>query len=547
MELRQDYGKYMSIMKRKRLKIYSEINVLPKTGEYFIPRDDEYTKSKEFRRKQDNTKNKRSLDNDYPKIVAFQDDTIIDVYQRNKTFHTCIPETNNIYFYDVKKKCYYGGSNITSAKNNYQNDINSDENRLLIFMEYTNNTMHRLLKDLKKSKIPGTPDLSAIILVIDSKKIKNIFNVDKYMRRRNLNNGNFNYKPRDTALLFSNVTGNHFDITIEKRCGFKIQIYKNSCRNLLETLLAVCNLSQYFYPAYELKVPALCTRNWYFWNISFGILLSIVLRNINVITLNVMRNLYFVLIKGKDPNLHIQINLILKQTILMLYNADSMKTFLPGSINWTSVHKNILRKSTSLDSILNKLNKKQELRDAIKDVQSAESDYQLTHTLHTQSYEASHSEDGYEADFGDDTSVPYSDTIFDNQSDVTINLTVNRSAATSFIFPTDYYIVADQYRELQKKNASTLCNIKLRSNHSLFGQSKLFLTKVLRGFMINCLYMHVDRDDYINETMFESATAGFYIKFMEKCWKQITCQELYIDILKDLTQSLFHTLFTYTL
>lgn len=552
----------MNTIKRKKLKIYSEFNCLPRLEANLPILDD--TNFSELRPNLNFTQDIKSAHDENNKNTPSKENDIINIYLRNQKLHSqssiknkpisSTPDAENIYFYDTKHKSYCSPLKHSGAENFSYNYSGADISRLLIFMEHTNNTMQRLLKEVKASKTQGTSDFGTTILVIDSEKLQKFFNGECPLKDEkktpNVCGEDISKEEEEPSVLSNNVTNSSFDITIEQQCiGFKISICKYSLSNLLETLTAVCNMSKYFFPIYEFtKVPSLCVGNWYFRNITQGYLLRILLKNVHVNTLNVMRKLYFVLITDTSPNLNIQINFILKHGIFMVYETELSNTFSPGAVNWNNDHRHILRESTCIDNsyVFNELNDEQEtmkLLNAITFAESATSHFQLDKIKKCEDYE----ESSQTVD-KDDASFSYSEmgSMHLIRSDATINFTVHESVGTSFIFSIDE--LTGQCRELKTKSASTLCNISFESDTdtSLLMLSKLWLSKLFQGSQTISTCLNLHSFDYINETMFDAAPEELgYVKFVNKYWTQFTCQTSYKNFFKCLAQSLVNILFSF--
>ncbi|CAH1643481.1 unnamed protein product [Spodoptera littoralis] len=533
MESKQD-NDYITCPKRKK-ETFSDLKIHSDKGDYFAPASEIYGKVSEPRPICVYNKSNTFIYDFHKKTKTEKVPENTNAYQiHNKICHILL-KPMDIYFYDTKNKCYYSSFNPILAGNSCYTYSGADVNRLLIFMEYTNKTIERLFREL--NKIQSTPDLSAVILVINPKKVKELLKVNKEKIKINVKSGYFNYKTRDTSLYFSNVTNDHFDIKIKNHCvGLKISIRKYT-GTLLETLTAVCNMARCFFPTVEIKVPSVFGRNWYFRNVIQGILLKILLKNANVNNLNIASQLYYVLITDAIPYFSIEINLILKKGVYITCTTYSSKHFISNVTEWSYLHKYILRKSRSCGNwlIINRLYETP--HKSLKAIT-----YYTKSTASNQADTSLHYQESTES-FDRKTYIRYSNTdiiLYSlSHSDIADFFSVNQSVGTSFTFPANE-IIFNKYQPTETKNASTICDIEV--NISLLSCSKLFLRTLFNDLKIMnyCLNVH-SQHDFIHKTLCEAVPAATYTKFVCEYWKQFKNQKLYTNLLKCLTQNLIYT------
>lgn len=549
MESKKDNHKYLICPKRKKREIVSEFKKNSNKEDYSAPTAENaeiiYRKVSEPRPKCDYKKG-NTFNHDLHKnknVEVLENTKVNQIYNK---ICDIVLKPMDIYFYDTKNNCYYSSFNPILAANSCYTYYGANVNRLLIFIEYTSKTMERLFRELIQTE--STPDLSAVILAINPKKVEDLCKVNKEKMNINLKSGYFNYKPRDTSLFFSNVTNNHFDIKIKNHCiGLKISIRKYT-GTLLETLTAVCNLARCFFPTYKTKVPTVYGRNWYFWNIFQGILVNRLLKNANVNNLNITTQLYFVLITDAILYLSIEINLTLKKGVYITCATNMSEHFLSNTAEWSYLHKYILQKSISSGNwfIINKLseNSYKSLKAIIYNTKCTASHHQVD-----KSRESVESFDRktYIRDSNTDLEVRQCpgqvDILYSlSATDISSFFYVNQKVGTSFTFPTNE-IIFNQYQYIpnETKSVSTICDIEV--NTSLLSCSKLFLRILFNDLklMNYCLSVHDKKYDFTHKTLFEAMPTATCARFVEQYLKQFKNQKLYTNLLKCLTQNLIYT------
>ncbi|KAL0895736.1 hypothetical protein ABMA27_011802 [Loxostege sticticalis] len=357
----------------------------------------------------------------------------------------------------------------------------------------------------------------------------------------------------------------------EKSIKFKISIEKHSMRfnittckinvlsrdflQALETFLSVSKTAT-SYDA-SCNVPSLSVRNWHFHNIGQGYLLNIVLRNINVNTLNTMRKLYFVIITCSNSNLMIEIIIKLKSGIFMVYDSS----FYQEVINWNKPHHLFINKSVSMATLENAIqkryihmhNRERQLNvitdDIVKVTKSQQSNPNI---LRQRDYHLiAENEDSYLDDYYSD-----SETLHTMTSDTSVIILPQRNGTTLILQPDE---TAEENNRMQAHVTSgdSIINNILMDNSNIYNANFLHSKQWLNKLVSNNNYAtpkeksqirnitEILKFNSLKESIFDRASIQRYLETVtDLYWKEITSQSFYMIFIKSLGQSIAKILFS---
>lgn len=132
------------------------------------------------------------------------------------------------------------------------------------------------------------------------------------------------------------------------------------------------------------SVASLYVRDWHIRNMTQWYQLSILLRNCNVASLNVMRNLYFVIITSVTPNINIEFNFKLPYELIMAYELKSETNSPFETIYFNEEHKQILDKAPHMNTTMLHLDDNKQLMENVIMSNYSEYSYNTVSTLKRQ-------------------------------------------------------------------------------------------------------------------------------------------------------------------
>lgn len=319
-----------------------------------------------------------------------------------------------------------------------------------------------------------------------------------------------------------------FNIILKpRRMCFSMSVCKfNSCSmdffQRLATFYNSCNMT--YNTTKRKHVPSVFIRDWHFKNVSQGYLLSALLKHNNVMSLNVMRKLYFVIITSVTPNLTIEINFKLANGIFMAYDTPPFEQFPLKVIHWNDRHRNVLESSSKILYMPVFTYSTPQRDDNLKyDIQR---DTKSENTLHNKSSSDSSSTLKYESSseyegsdyFIRSTSYSTSGFLDLKSTESSTNLTLRESVKTLTISLDDmlsYHVLLNNRKDCGDMNFTNLFQEQYNStiHHSRTWMSKVFReTSKLKSEVVMPYLNSV-----MNETVFDRVTVS-----LEDCGSAFT-------------------------
>ncbi|XP_026726051.1 uncharacterized protein LOC113492662 [Trichoplusia ni] len=530
-----------NITKIKKYGIYSEFHCFKRSEDYLVSNIHRST-LRELGPKLWDNKIIKAVNDERPSTPT--EDGVINMYQKNKKLQPqakimnpclCKTRTNRERSYgtDIKHTC---------TDNCYFGYFDTDISRLLHDMDYTYNTVQSIMQGVKPCKRECASEFSSILLlVIDSHRIDKFFEIERLKKFIKMKKEQYHLGGDQDPTIQSTYLKDAFDVTSPQQCiGLKLLLCKYLLSNIMETITFVCN---YFLNNQHRRASLVSFRNWSFINIIQGYILSIILRMANKNNLYVLTKQHIVLITDAALNTIAQVECVIKNG-KFLEDANLFSRYYMTEDNETNKDQRIAVRKSSVLQILYVyyifvLKSVRLLNNAIC------YDTPMTHDNFMEQEEFS--------DSGgiDDATITLSNAASVNiiRSDFTINITINKSAATSFIFTIED--ITGPCKELKTKSVSTLCNTELENdNHmSIFGYSKLLLKKLVNSSKTLSACLNLKQEELITETIFEDTetSADSYVKIVHNYLKRFTCQTFCTDLFTCLTQAVVNMFFSFRL
>ncbi|XP_028165737.1 uncharacterized protein LOC114356649 [Ostrinia furnacalis] len=345
-----------------------------------------------------------------------------------------------------------------------------------------------------------------------------------------------------------------FKISIEKHCmrfniaTCKLNIFSRDFLQALETFFSVSKSATSYDT--NCNVPSLSMRNWHFHNIIQGYLLGILLRNINVNTLNMMRKLYFVIITCSASNLMIEITVKLKSGIFMVYD----NRFYQEVINWNKSHQLFINKSVSMATLENAIQKRY--------LHMHNKGRQLNLVTYTKTQRQSNPNicraNDYiiKSDIDENSSVDnyYSDSesLHAKTSEMSAIILPQKNGATLILKPDEK--AGDNNVSTQSRKKDSIINNIFLDNNNIYNANFLHSKQWLAKVFSNNTTKENDKPSNIadilkfnalKETIFDRVSIQRHLESVtDLYWKQVTSQSFYMVFLKSLGQSIANIFFS---
>lgn len=266
------------------------------------------------------------------------------------------PKNNKKVYQNVNKKIVrYNSTLLARLTMNALAASETDINSILELIETMYNTIQVMLQDVKpkQSIVQERMQDTKYVINVNLKKFIKYLN-EQYSRNTLVvpqNGNNVDIVPRwkQPSRSYPDNKCRSFNILLQhSRISFHISVCKfNSCSmdffQRIATFYNSCNMT--YNTTKRKPVPSVFIHDWHFRNVSQGYLLSVLLKHNNVISLNVMRKLYFVIITSVTPNLTIEINFKLANGIFLTQDTPP---FEKCPFHWNDRHRNILQRSSRI-------------------------------------------------------------------------------------------------------------------------------------------------------------------------------------------------------
>lgn len=348
-----------------------------------------------------------------------------------------------------------------------------------------------------------------------------------------------------------------FNILLQpRRMSFNISVCKfNSCSmDFFQRLGTFYNSCRMTYNAKKRKpVPSVIIRDWHFRSVSQGYLLSVLLKHNNVMSLNVMRKLYFVIITSVTPNLTIEINFKLANGIFMAYDPPPFEMSPFQVTDWTDRHRNVLESSSK---ILYTPAFTYNIPHGDQDVNDLQRDTKSDNTLHNRSLSDSSSTLKYESSSDYEGSDYFIRSTFYSESgfldvkstESSTNLTLRESVKTLTLSIDDmlsYHVLLNNRKDCGDMNFTNTLQ-EQNYAYSIIQQSRPWMSKVLReSSKLKTEMLMPYLNSVINETVFGGVTES-----MQDCctsfthWMRIGSRKFCKQVVTDLGTYFVRTLLT---
>lgn len=296
--------------------------------------------------------NEGIANSDYLKEIPMHN---MDAYTKNQqggTFQVDMTELTDPNLWNYETRYENKLSNNLYPKNIIYNYSGGDVCRLVILKKQVFSIKQHSLEE--QSQI--SEYLTTSIFMMDIQKVRNNFytesrmNQNLYKIKQNLCNRKVKRKNRkDNCIPCRRDKEKPFDILIQEQCmGHRASTYRHSISNLVELLSKIGTCFRNLTPISKCAcVSSSCIGNWYFLNVSQAYLLRIILRHVNVNALHVMRNVYFLLVTAKNPNVNVELKFVMTHSVFAVLDDIFPIVFSSKSFEWSIDHNKVL-KSTSI-------------------------------------------------------------------------------------------------------------------------------------------------------------------------------------------------------
>lgn len=478
----------------------------------------------------------------YPKSCFVKNDKTILRMPRRKACSRSLTRYNNA------KLCNYSDIDVTT---------------FFIFAKLLYETSQQLQRISKKYSQDTVP--SNFLMV--SNELGNVKNLlipvpkhSKIMEIKQNYNRNYNYYSQityepDTLAKIKISQLIKFDVAIERHSIKldltlnKISVFLNRFIQGLKTFYLMSKMNTCKHN--NNNTPCVIIRSWHFRNIIQGYLLGLLLRNLNVNSLNMMRKLYFVIITSYTTNLVIEITIKWKSGIFIVYDNCVYQDF----IDWNKSHNVFIKRSISMAALENAVQYKINTRNQLRVITSHTNMEQCNPNITDEGYlsKAESKEDSCNSSYYSDTNSLHSKT---SESSTVL---LHRSHSSTFILsPEETAMTVDGKAIPSQQHAiETIFSNILNNNHKIYNanflHSKQWLVKLFprnkgndskdKLTFTNMIQMF--RYNQLKESIFDRTST--HIRLLESVtdlyWKQVTSQSFYMLFIKSLGQSLSHIFF----